>query len=270
MGETFVALGIGSWKPVLAALALPPVPFLLLVIAGAGLAASRPRGSRWLLAAAVVGIWLSACWGSGRWLVETALRPPPVLDAGRIDDLAGRVRTAGTAAPTIVVLGGGREARSAEYGGPDLRPQTLMRLRYGLWLSRRTGAAVVFSGGTGWAQADGPSEAEIAERIAAGEFGRPLAWAETLSRDTRGNARHTVDWLRRSNIDEAVIVTHAWHMPRALRLFEAAAQGSIRFIAAPIAPGGGDRATLDWMPSSDGHELVRNTVRELLAQALGD
>ena len=270
MGETFVALGIGAWKPMLTALALPPVPFLLLILVGAWRCFRRPGSGRWWLAAGVAGIWLSACWGSGRWLLQQVLRPPPALAAAQLERLAARVREGGAVAPAIVVLGGGREAWAPEYGQPDLRPQTLMRLRYGLWLAGRTAAPVVFSGGTGWAQSDGSPEAEIAARIAAAEFGRPLAWAETLSRDTRGNAEGTVAWLRRSKVAEAVIVTHAWHMPRALRLFEAAAQGSIRFTAAPVGYGGGDRAALDWMPSSEGQELVRGTVRELLARLLGD
>ena len=164
------------------------------------------------------------------------------------------------------MLGGGRESHAPEYGLPSLKAPTLARLRYGLWLARRTGAPVGFTGGVGWAQAAGPSEADIAARVATEEFRHPLAWIEGDSRDTRGNAAGTVALLRRARVGEAVLVTHAWHMPRALRLFDAAAAGSIRFVAAPIGLGRGDGGALDWIPSAEGHELVRNVVREALAR----
>ena len=34
MNEIFLTLGIESWKPVLAALVLPPMPFLVLILVG--------------------------------------------------------------------------------------------------------------------------------------------------------------------------------------------------------------------------------------------
>lgn len=272
MGEAFAALGLGALKPLLTALALPPVPFLALIAAAAWPAASSPARRRWLVALGVAGVWLSACSGSGRWLTEVVLRPPAALDEARIAELAALARAGGRGASTIVVLGGGREAFAAEYGQPSLRPPTLARLRYGLWLSRRTGAAVAFSGGTGWAQPDGVPEADIAARVAASEFGRPLAWTESASRDTRGNAAGSVARLADGGAAQVVvIVTHAWHMPRALRLFEAAGRSaSMRFVAAPIGFGHGDAATFDWLPTADGFELVRNAMREALARMLGD
>jgi uncharacterized SAM-binding protein YcdF (DUF218 family) len=270
VSELFATLGISAWKPLLTALVLPPLPFLMLIVAGSRPAASRHRTHRCLFALGLAGVWLSACSGCGRWLTQVALQPPPALGAAQIGALAARAREGASRVPAIVVLGGGREAYAPEYALPDLKPHTLARLRYGLWLARRTGAPVGFSGGIGWAQPDGVPEAEIAARVAATEFGQPLAWTESLSRDTRGNAIGTVARLQRSHIAEAVIVTHAWHMPRALRRFEAAAQGSIRFVAAPIGSGRADSAAFEWVPTSDGTELVRNAVREIFARAAGD
>ena len=267
MTDLFASLGIAAWKPVLTVLLLPPVPFLLLIVVGARLILPR-RGWGWLLVMlGIAGIWSSACLGTGEWLTRVLLQPPPALSAARIAELsAGPARGRRGALPTIVVLGGGRESQAPEYGLPSLKPATLARLRYGLWLARRSGAPVAFTGGVGWAQAAGPSEAEIAARIAADEFRHPLAWTEGASRDTRGNAAGTVALLRRANATEAVLVTHAWHMPRALRLFDAAAGGSIRFIAAPIGPGRGDSPAFDWLPTAEGYELVRNASREVLAR----
>ena len=270
MSELFVSLGLGTWKPLLTALALPPVPFMLLVAIGAWRRGRGARGSGWLVALGLAGIWLSACEGTGEWVVRALLRPPPPLDAARVAELGRQARQGGAAMPTIVVLGGGREALAPEYGLPDLRPHTLARLRYGVWLSRRTGAPVGFTGGTGWAQPDGTPEAEIAARVAAAEFGRPLAWTEAASRDTRANARETVALLQRAKVRHAVLVTHAWHMPRALRRFEAAAGGTISYVAAPIGLGQGDTPVFDWLPTAQGFELVRVSLRELMARAAGE
>ena len=270
MNELFVALGIGGLKPVITALLLPPVPLLLLIALGAAIATTRRGWSRWLIAVGIAGIWFSACSGCGHAITRLLLRPPPALDGAQIRELAARTRAGGSAAPTIVVLGGGREAYAPEYALPDLKPRTLARLRYGAWLAQRTGAALVYSGGAGWAQPDGAPEAEIAARVAGFEFGRPLAWAEGLSRDTRGNAAGTVAGLRERKVTEAVIVTDSWHMPRALRLFERAAGGSVRFTAAPIGMARGDSPVFDWLPTSEGFELVRSALREIFARAAGD
>ena len=51
-------LGIESWKPVITALLLPPVPFLLIMLWGALLLWGR-RAFGWLLTlVAVTGLWL--------------------------------------------------------------------------------------------------------------------------------------------------------------------------------------------------------------------
>ena len=66
------------------------------------------------------------------------------------------------------------------------------------------------------------------------EFGRPLKFVEDDSRDTRENAARTLALLRPIGIRHIVLVTHGWHMPRALKAFETAAAGSgIRYIVPP-------------------------------------
>ena len=69
----------------------------------------------------------------------------------------------------------------------------------------------------------------------------------------------------------AVLVTHGWHMPRVLRLFNQAARGKIEFVAAPVglAPITRGGAT-DWLPSAEGFERVRLVLREGLARLAGD
>jgi len=266
LNSLVILLGLEAWKPVLTALLLPPVPLLVLVLIGARLIPVR-RGVGWtIVVASVVLLWLASCSGSAELLSQTLLRPPSALGPERIKALKTDTRT-----PTaIVVLGGGMEPHAPEYGAASLRYPSLERLRYGLWLARETGLPVAFSGGVGWAQPDATAEARIAARIAATEFGRPLKWTEDESRDTRENATHSIALLKRSGIRHIVLVTHAVHMPRALRAFEDAARGEIRIEAAPMGLAQRvDLPLLRWLPSTSGTIDVRAILRELVGSAVG-
>lgn len=266
MDSLFSLIGIDAWKPVLTALLLPPVPFLLLVLVGARLMLPR-RGWGWtVILLAVLGLWLSACTGTARLLDRFVLQVPGPLRADRIAEARADVRH-----KAIVVLGGGVEDSAPEYRLSNLTATSLERLRYGLWLSRETGWPVAFSGGVGWAQRQGISEAEVAARIASQEFGRPLRWTETESRDTRDNAARSIALLKRADVKQVLLVTHGWHMPRAMRAFEeAAAPHGLRIEAAPMGLARNlESPVLEWMPSTPGFRRVRDTLRELLGLVMG-
>jgi uncharacterized SAM-binding protein YcdF (DUF218 family) len=229
----------------------------------------------WLVVVlAIAGLWLSCCSGMAVVLQRALLRVPPALNEEAINNLKREV-AAGGKNPTvaIVVLGGGRQLLAPEYGLTNLDTHSMARLRYGLWLSRETGAPVAFSGGVGYGQLPGAPEAEIASRIAAREFGRPLRWTETESRDTRENAAHTVPMLRAAGITQILLVTHGYHMPRALRAFEQAAAfggAPIRVVPAPMALATPEtRQALRWMPSNEGFTRTRNVLREAVGMLSG-
>lgn len=265
MNDLFVLFAAESWKPVLTALLLPPVPFLLLMLIGARLIVAR-RGLGWmlvLLGAALV--WLGSCTGSARLLAQVALHPPPALTAEQL-----RALRAPTGTTAIIVLGGGMEPFAPEYGAANLQQHSLERLRYGIWLSRETGLPLAFSGGVGWAQPGAVPEARIAARIATNEFGRPLKWVEDQSRDTRENAARSVALLRAAGVRHIVLVTHGWHMPRALRAFKAAAGADIRIDAAPMGLARDtETPVLTWMPTTKGITDVRHVLREVLGRVAG-
>lgn len=268
MNSLLALLGIESWKPVLTALLLPPVPFLLLTLIGARLILPR-RGLGWfVILLSVALIWLSACTGTARLMMQFMLHAPPVLSADRIQALKAEAQARQPVA--IVVLGGGADALAPEYGVSSLRAQSLERLRYGVWLGRETGLPVAFSGGVGWAQSDAKPEAQIAAQIASSEFGRPLKWVEDNSRDTFENAARTIALLKPLGIRRIVLVTHAYHMPRALQHFRRAGGTDIEIEPAPIGPAKhGDLSSLVWMPSGEGFTETRAIVRELLGSAAG-
>ncbi|HEY4069547.1 MAG TPA: YdcF family protein, partial [Burkholderiaceae bacterium] len=124
MNSLLIFFGIESWKPVLTALLLPPVPLLLTMLIGARLMFVR-RGLGWLvIILSVALIWLSACSGVADLLMRFALHPPPPLSAERIKELK-----ADSKSPTaIMVLGGGIEPYAPEYGAGNLQYRSLERL----------------------------------------------------------------------------------------------------------------------------------------------
>jgi uncharacterized SAM-binding protein YcdF (DUF218 family) len=263
----FASLGIESWKPVMAALVLPPVPLLVLVLIGARLLLPR-RGLGWLvILISVVLLWLSACTGAVR-LVNQLLPSPPALGFDRVRELRAEVVAKKPLA--IVILGAGSEPFAPEYGVSSLRYGSLERLRYGLWLAGQTGAPVAFSGGTGYAQEGSTSEAKVAAKIAAEEFGRPIRWIEPEARDTRENAALTMAMLKQAGINHIVLVTHGYHMPRALRAFREAAGPGIQIEAAPMGLAKNlESPTLEWMPSAAGFRDMRHLLHELAGIAAG-
>ncbi len=269
MNSLFALLGIETWKPVFSALLLPPVPFLVAILIGARLLLTR-RVLGWaILGLSVAGVWFTSTMAAERWIERVMLQVPQPLRAERIaairNDPAARARVA------IVVLGAGMEPFAPEYGVSNLDKYSLERLRYGLWLARETGVPVAFSGGLGWGQAPGSPEAEAAARIAAQDFNRPLRWTEAESHDTRENAQRMVPLLKRAGVDHVLLVTHGWHMPRALRHFEASAAGSgMRIEAAPMGLASRlHEPALDWLPSGQGFSGVRSVLREALARLTG-
>jgi uncharacterized SAM-binding protein YcdF (DUF218 family) len=269
LNSLFVFLGVESWKPVLAALLLPPAPLLLLLLIGARLLLPR-RGLGWFIVLLSVALlWLSTCVGTGAALNQFLLRPPVAVNPLRIAEIKTEVQA--KQATAIVVLGAGMEPFAPEYGVSSLQPATLERLRYGLWLSRETGAPVVFAGAAGAAQVGSTPEAQVAARVAAQEFGRPIKSIDETSRDTNENAARGIALLKEAGIKHALLVTHGWQMPRAQRAFEAAAGGAVRIEAAPV--GLGSRATasaLTWLPTAEGMTQVRQVLRELLSRVIGD
>lgn len=262
---------ISFWRPILTALILPPVPLILLMLIGSRLRAMRNVYGLLFVWLAAVLLWLSACQGVGRWLQTYALGVPPPIRTGVLEDVRADAKAKPSPTVAIVVLGGGRVPKAREIGVADLQDASLERLRYGIQLSRETGAPVAYTGGVGWSQVNdgGMAEADAAARIAEKEFLRPLRWVESHARDTRENAILTVNMLKSAGIQRIVLVTHAWHMRRAQRAFEQAAGAQMQINAAPMGyfePT--ERTVLDWMPSLEGFAQVRLTLRELIALAM--
>ena len=95
----------------------------------------------------------------------------------------------------------------------------LERIRYTAWLHHRTNLPVIISGGRPYGGGD-YSEAEVAAKALKQEFWVDKILAlERQSRSTWENAVNTREILERLNIKKIILVTSAWHMPRAVDSF---------------------------------------------------
>lgn len=215
-----------------AAFLLPPLNGLVVVFLGWLAIRGRPRLARLLVGTGLILLWVQALPAVGNALLRTLESTP--LDLAQ----AG-------SAQAIVVLGAGRYRDAPEYGGDTAGTEALARLRYAATLQRATGLPVLVTGG----RPDGPglSEGETMRRILVEEFGVPVRWVEEASINTLENARLSAELLRAGDVSRVLLVTHAWHMPRARRAFEAA---GVAVLPAPTLFQRQPLTPLDFLPRS--------------------
>ncbi len=190
-----------------AAFLLPPLNLILLMTAGLLLLARRPRLGKLLIAAGLVGLYA----------LSTPLVAGTLIRLLQVAPLPANADLSGVGA--IVVLGAGRYEDAPEYGGDTANALALERLRYAAQLQRRTGLPLLVTGG---APAGGVAEGTFMKAILEQEFGVPVRWVEDASDNTRENAVNSARILAREHIHRILLVTHAWHMPRAAAAFERA------------------------------------------------
>ena len=250
-------------KPILTNLVLPACSGLLALFALLGWAWRRSHRTLARVPIALAGVtsllmWLLSCQAVAIWLSLHLL--PQVSPINANDLKRAHVQA-------IVVLGGGVENDAIEYGGPTLPPDAMSRLLYGVHLSRSTQLPMAYSGGVGWAGSNGQAaEAEVAQMALMRLGLSALRWLETQSRDTQENAQLTSAMLQADGITRIALVTHAWHMPRSVRQFEAA---GLQVTPAPMGYIRSDiRGLLQWLPSGKGLRDSAWVLREWLGLLL--
>jgi uncharacterized SAM-binding protein YcdF (DUF218 family) len=128
-------------------------------------------------------------------------------------------------APTgIICLGGAMDTVVSPVRGEVALNEAAERMSAMADLARRfPNARIVFSGGSGRLLYDGATESELAERLFV-NFGieKSRITLEDKSRDTAENARLTRDIVQPKPNERWLLVTSAYHMPRAVALFREA------------------------------------------------
>ncbi|KQP59565.1 YdcF family protein [Methylobacterium sp. Leaf112] len=130
----------------------------------------------------------------------------------------------GTPVTGIVVLGGGVETRLSAARDQFVVNDAGERQLALIDLSRRyPDARLAFTGGSAALRPGEVSEAEIVGRTADGlGLPRTRLILENRSRNTRENAAFTADLVKPKPGERWLLVTSAWHMPRAVGCFRAA------------------------------------------------
>ncbi len=236
-------------KKILTALALPPAGPLLLAALGLLLIRRWPRFGKTLAWSGLVLLWLLATPAVTKPML-TAIEDIPPLDPARAKS-----------AQAIVVLGGGSYFAAPEYGGDTVSRWSLERIRYAARLQRETGLPLLVTGG---APLGGVAEGRSMQAALEKDFGVKVRWVEEASADTRENARLSAPLLREAGIRRVLLVTHAWHMRRALGEFSAA---GLETVAAPTGyETTGPLTALDILPGPGGLWAGRIALNEWLGR----
>jgi len=238
-------------KKILAALILPPAGPLLLALCGLWLTRAKSwrwqRGGRWLATLALLGLLLLSLPFVGNALMAPLEPHPPIAPEQLL-----RVQA-------IVILGGGSYHAAPEYGGDTVGYTTLERLRYGARLARQSQLPLLVTGG---APFGARPEAESMREALELDFGVKVRWVEAASRDTAENASLSAPMLKAAGVTRIALVSHGWHLPRAIPLFE---KQGLEVIPAPTAFSTGSPSPVeDLLPG--GMIRSRWALREYLGQ----
>lgn len=187
-------------------LLLPPAGNLLLLLLG-WLIGFRWKALGFLLCfTAISSLWLMASPKGAGWLMaqlETAPINLAKLEQGQ----------------AIVVLGGGRYPTAPEYQGSDLPGLfAQQRLLYAAKLQQQTGLPILTTGGTSDQSAQ--SEAALMAQFLEHPLNVPTWRVEEHSLTTWENAVYSAQLLQQAQIEKIILVSQAWHLPRAQYAFE--------------------------------------------------
>jgi uncharacterized SAM-binding protein YcdF (DUF218 family) len=187
---------------------LPPLSLFILIAVGWVIGWRWRRLGGVIAAVSFVALVVLSLPVTAGWLMYP-LQIYPALDLANVP----------RDADAIVILSADTQPVAPEYGVDIVGPTTLERVRYGAFLHRRTGKPVLVSGGQVL-----PRTTPIALQMEAtltGEFNVPVRWVESRSMTTHENAAFSSEILKRDGISRVLLVTHAWHMRRAMAAFRA-------------------------------------------------
>ncbi len=206
-------------KGILVNLFVPPFGFLTLALIGLALARFKRGLGMGLLSLSLLGLLVLSVPAVPALMIEALERDLP-----RTPDPA--------TPPTAIVVLGAEIRQTTDTPRIVIGTLSLERLRAAAALQRRTGLPVLVSGGR--MPHGSAAIADIMAESLSGDFQVPVRWRETRSIDTWENAHMSAEILRAEGIKSIYLVTHAWHMRRALLAFR---DTGLTVVAAPTPPG---------------------------------
>jgi len=118
----------------------------------------------------------------------------------------------------IVVLAAGSYPNAKEYAKDIDGAATLQRNQYAAFIYKQVKLPVLVTGGL-FEPNQFPESAVMADTLK-NSFNVEVTWQEDKAKNTAENAIFSAAILKENGIDSIYLVTHTWHMPRAVMMFE--------------------------------------------------
>lgn len=221
------------------------------MVVGLTLGRYRRNFGRALVGVSLTGLlFLSTPWMAG-YLVAGLQKYPPI-DSSQL-----------ASCQAIVVLGGGIYRDAPEYKSDTIGYVSLERLRYALYLRKLSGLPVLATGG---APEGGLAEALTMRNSAEEDFGNEVHWVEENSMDTSSSASLSSSILKQHGVKRVALVSHAWHLNRAVANFEAA---GLEVVPAPMGFSRPAVDALSFLPSASALAASSRAMHEWLGILAG-
>jgi uncharacterized SAM-binding protein YcdF (DUF218 family) len=237
-------------KKIISSLILPPTSLILLAFFGLWLSRKYPKAGRTLATLSLAILLILSLPVTGNALLQSLETEPPI-SATQLKEVEA-----------IVILGGGKNNAAPEFNDQDtVNRWTLQRLRYGAYLQQQTGTPILVTGG---APFGGRPEADDMAETLQRDFYAKNVWAEDQSRDTAENAAFSATILKERGIQHIALVSQAWHLPRAIKLFE---QEGFTVYPAPTGYIQEDNEPIiRWLPKASALDKSAIALREFLGR----
>ncbi len=170
-----------------------------------------------------------------------------------------------TKAKAIIVLGGGRYSNAPEFKRDTVSNATLVRIRYGAYLHRKSKLPLLVTGGNVYND-KGLSEAKLMQQSLKNDFNVTTKWLEEKSKNTKENAQFSFELLKSHNISNIILVTDASHIKRSETIFK---QVGFTVTTAPLnfdTTYKNSPIILSFIPQADGLRKSQSVLREYLGQ----
>jgi uncharacterized SAM-binding protein YcdF (DUF218 family) len=204
------------FRAILPLLLIPPAGLLWVVLAGRIIRPRRPRLGRTMIAFGLVALYLLSMPAFSGLLIEGLETVQPNAPGG-------------PQPKAIIILGADGEKTPDPLVKAEPGPLSMQRLTGAAIIARATGLPVLISGGP--VASGEPAVADLMADTFETAFGLPVKWRENESANTCENARLSAAILRKAGIESALVVTHSWHMPRAVLSF---ARAGYPIVPAPL------------------------------------
>lgn len=167
------------------------------------------------------------------------------------------------AAQAIVVLGGDAKAGNGVDIADVLGPLSIERVVFAARAYRRLHVPVAVSGGL--VSNPQSTQATLMKAALETDFAVPVTWTEGKSRSTWENAVYTARLLQPAGVRTVVLVSQAWHLPRAIWAFEHVGIVALPWPAPRTARE--DEQVADFLPSISGLRDTTYALHEMIGAA---